>query len=493
MPWTRSPLRSRKPGLHQPAQRGVEVAVVEQVVGDLAEHASRHRCRSRPACRPTASTGTSVQAFARRTCRRLPVASHVGDLARGLLVGNGRVVDPVRGRGARIGLGPVGSGSGQAPRIRRRQRIRHPLRGGLRPARRARPHPPSALDRVGPHRAAAGRTRRRRRSSTTAACSSPRATPASSRGCACTTSRCPGWFGDDLGGFRDDEGRGLLVAAPRRLLAETFGDLVFGWKPINEPSRTRSPASSPDGSRPAAATSTTSTRVLQQHPPRQPRRGPAAPRRGRPVATIHNLSPVLRRRPVSRKRGRDARPARVRRRDRGARGPRARNCSSRSTSSASRTTPRSRSARRRRSAPYPADAEVGPMGYAPWSEGSARCCTAWPRTIPTGRCSSTSAASAPTTTNGARRTYASRLGEVERAIDDGIDVRGFFHWTGVDNYEWLHGYDVHLRPVRPRPQRPRLDRGAGGPRLSVGSTPPTLVATQARGRGRWRGRRRRPC
>ena len=24
----------------------------------------------------------------------------------------------------------------------------------------------------------------------------------------------------------------------------------------------------------------------------------------------------------------------------------------------------------------------------------------------------------------------------------GIDVRGFVHWTGVDNYEWLHGYDV---------------------------------------------------
>lgn len=28
------------------------------------------------------------------------------------------------------------------------------------------------------------------------------------------------------------------------------------------------------------------------------------------------------------------------------------------------------------------------------------------------------------------------------AIERGIDVRGFFHWTGVDNYEWLLGYDV---------------------------------------------------
>jgi beta-glucosidase len=28
------------------------------------------------------------------------------------------------------------------------------------------------------------------------------------------------------------------------------------------------------------------------------------------------------------------------------------------------------------------------------------------------------------------------------AIARGIDVRGLFHWTTVDNYEWLRGYDV---------------------------------------------------
>jgi beta-glucosidase len=41
------------------------------------------------------------------------------------------------------------------------------------------------------------------------------------------------------------------------------------------------------------------------------------------------------------------------------------------------------------------------------------------------------------------------------ALARGIDVRGFFHWTAVDNYEWLHGYDVPFgiididRRVRP--------------------------------------------
>jgi beta-glucosidase len=41
------------------------------------------------------------------------------------------------------------------------------------------------------------------------------------------------------------------------------------------------------------------------------------------------------------------------------------------------------------------------------------------------------------------------------AIGRGIDIRGFFHWTAVDNYEWLHGFDVRFgildrdRSVRP--------------------------------------------
>ena len=30
--------------------------------------------------------------------------------------------------------------------------------------------------------------------------------------------------------------------------------------------------------------------------------------------------------------------------------------------------------------------------------------------------------------------------EVKEAIDDGYDVRGYFVWTLVDNYEWHHGY-----------------------------------------------------
>ena len=36
------------------------------------------------------------------------------------------------------------------------------------------------------------------------------------------------------------------------------------------------------------------------------------------------------------------------------------------------------------------------------------------------------------------------LAIVHDALGRGIDVRGFLHWTAVDNYEWLHGYDVRF-------------------------------------------------
>ncbi len=43
----------------------------------------------------------------------------------------------------------------------------------------------------------------------------------------------------------------------------------------------------------------------------------------------------------------------------------------------------------------------------------------------------------------ARAAYLERgLVVVNDAIARGIDVRGLFHWTAVDNYEWLHGFDV---------------------------------------------------
>ncbi len=32
------------------------------------------------------------------------------------------------------------------------------------------------------------------------------------------------------------------------------------------------------------------------------------------------------------------------------------------------------------------------------------------------------------------------LASMKSAIDDGVDVRGYFHWTLIDNWEWNEGF-----------------------------------------------------
>jgi beta-glucosidase len=97
-----------------------------------------------------------------------------------------------------------------------------------------------------------------------------------------------------------------------------------------------------------------------------------------------------------------------------------------------------------RPVPYPTDARVGPMGYAPWSEGLALVLHRLHDELP-GRPLLICEHGVGTDDDGWRREVLSEsLEHVASAIDDGIDVRGFFHWTGVDNYEWNHGYSVQF-------------------------------------------------
>jgi beta-glucosidase len=47
--------------------------------------------------------------------------------------------------------------------------------------------------------------------------------------------------------------------------------------------------------------------------------------------------------------------------------------------------------------------------------------------------------------DGKRERYLSDLlSSVRLAIQDGVDVRGYFHWTNLDNFEWARGYQVQF-------------------------------------------------
>jgi beta-glucosidase/6-phospho-beta-glucosidase/beta-galactosidase len=36
------------------------------------------------------------------------------------------------------------------------------------------------------------------------------------------------------------------------------------------------------------------------------------------------------------------------------------------------------------------------------------------------------------------------LHAVESSLEAGVDVRGYFYWSYVDNYEWNHGFDLRF-------------------------------------------------
>jgi beta-glucosidase len=256
----------------------------------------------------------------------------------------------------------------------------------------------------------------------------------------------PGWFTEMGGGFVDDHARSYFWARHVAFCAETFGDLVFGWKPINEPGAYA--GIYPHGQKRFDMLG--ATLLAQRDAWRELRGG------GKPVATIHDLSPVFAVADTipadQMKAGLDAMlwdvwmradrdgvlelPGRAAQEVPDLREA----CDLIGFSYYSATGVDAEGA----IVPYPTNARVGPMGYAPWSEGLAEVLHRLHDELP-GRPLLICEHGVGTDDDEWRcDVLRDSLAIVERAMDDGIDVRGFFHWTGVDNYEWNHGFDVQF-------------------------------------------------
>jgi beta-glucosidase len=276
----------------------------------------------------------------------------------------------------------------------------------------------------------------------------------------------PAWFLAE-GGFVEGRSRGRYWPRHVAFVAETFGDLVFGWKPINEPAAYAAAGylrgEFPPGTRNERAFANCLRGMALAW------RDAAKELRGgrQPVATILNLSPVF---PAD-----DTAAARRQADlvDRVLWGVWCRALNDGVLSvpglpdeevpglagSADIIGFSYYSALAVDGAggfhPYPGGHRVGPLGYAPWSEGLGITIRRLAEALP-GRPLLVAEHGVGTTDDAWRcDVLRESLAVVEEAVADGIDLCGFFHWTSVDNYEWLHGFDVPFgladrdRSVRP--------------------------------------------
>ncbi len=120
--------------------------------------------------------------------------------------------------------------------------------------------------------------------------------------------------------------------------------------------------------------------------------------------------------------------------------------------------------------PYPPGHPVGPQGYVAWPEGIRLVLDRLAHEVP-GRRLLVSELGYGGTDDTARVRYLSQaFAQIGGAIRDGVDVAGIFLWTGVDNYEWTDGYDVPFglftsrRQARPSAEFVRrvIQAGSGG-------------------------------
>ena len=264
----------------------------------------------------------------------------------------------------------------------------------------------------------------------------------------------PKWFAD-LGGFLVDENRTTYWTRHVDFIANTFGDLVFGWQPVNETNYYPAAAYLGRGWSPGHNDIEEYRTVSQQIHLATAEAAVRLKKTGKPVASIFGLSTLellddseatnefaarfdganwnagigLFRDGVLNFAGRD--PI-----DR----PDLQGCFDLVGFSYYCT----HGVRSGRIVPFPESERPSPLGYSIWPQGLELVLNRLRDELP-----NTPLLIAEygvgTNDDSLRADYLrAGLDIAHDAIQRGIDLRGFFHWTAVDNYEWLHGFDLQF-------------------------------------------------
>ena len=275
----------------------------------------------------------------------------------------------------------------------------------------------------------------------------------------------PRWFGES-GGFLVEGNRLGPWTAHVEFMAETFGDLAYGWQPVNETNYYANAAYRGGGWPPGHNDRDQAAEVAEAIHLATAEAAVRLKQTGDPVASIYGLSPVV---------ACDDDPATLR-------------LAARATEvhwttwidlvREGRLAVRGRTPISRpdlagcfdligfsyystmgvaggRIVPHPDGEPVSPLGYGIWADGLGLVLERLSTELP-GTPLLVAEYGIGTDDDRVRSAYISRgLEVVNQALAGGADVRGFFHWTAVDNYEWMHGYDVafglmdrdrHVRP-----------------------------------------------
>ena len=264
----------------------------------------------------------------------------------------------------------------------------------------------------------------------------------------------PQWFAN-LGGFLVDENRTSHWQRHVDFIANTFGDLVFGWQPVNETNYYPAAAYLGRGWSPGHNDIEEYRTVSQQMHLATAEAAVRLRQTGKPVASIFGLSTLELL---------DDEPATLEFANRfynanwnagiglfrdgvlrfANRDPIARPDLQDSFDLIGFSYYCAHGVRNGHIVPYPESNNPSPLGYSIWPQGLGLVLNRLHAELP-----NTPLLIAEygigTSDDSIRAEYLrAGLDIAHDAIQRGIDIRGLFHWTAVDNYEWLHGFELQF-------------------------------------------------